>query len=217
MPVVTISREYGAGGLHVGRRVAERLGLDFLDSVLIEETARRLRIPEDAVRRWDERREGLVLRVLRAMRTAHPEYASGEAWSEVEEATADPERIGRATRAIIEELGRAGNAVIVGRGAAFILPAGPGVHHFRIVAPRQFRIRWLIQQGISGEEMEREIDRIDRERLAFVRHRFGADAREAGHYCLVINTGCLPPDAAADLIVGIVAGARPGFDGPSGA
>lgn len=217
MPIITISREYGAGGLRVGRRVAERLGLDFLDSVLIEEAARRLRIPEEAVRRWDERREGLVLRVLRAMRTAHPEYASGSAWSEEEEGTADPERIGRATREIIEELGRAGNAVIVGRGAAFILPAGSEVHHFRIVAPRALRVRWLLQGGSSAEGVERELDRVDRERLASVRHRFGVDARDAGHYCLVINTGCVPPEAAAELVIEIASHKSPDVQGAPGA
>jgi cytidylate kinase len=217
MPVITISREYGAGGLRVGRRVAERLGLDFVDAVLIKETARRLRVPEETVRRWDERGEGILLRVLRAMRTAHPEYATGSAWPEAEEEMADPAQIGRVTRQIIEEVGRAGNAVIVGRGGAFILPAGPNVHHFRIIAPRAQRIRWLLEPGGSEDEAARALDRVDRERLASVRHRFGVDARDPGHYCLVVNTGCLSPDAAADLLVGWVGGFRPGADGASGA
>jgi cytidylate kinase len=213
MPVITISREYGAGGLRIGRRVAERLGLDFFDAVLIEETARRLRVPEDAVRRWDERGEGLLLHVLRAMRTAHPEYASGSAWPDAEEGTADPERISRVTREIIEEVGRAGDAVIVGRGGAFILQADEGVHHFRIIAPRAQRIRRLLESGGSEDEVARTLDRVDRERLAFVRHLFGVDARDAGHYCLVVNTGCLPIESAADLLVGIAEISRPGADG----
>jgi cytidylate kinase len=217
MPVITISREYGAGGLRIGRRVAERLGLAFVDALLIEETARRLRVAEDAVRRWDERGEGFLLGVLRSMRTAHPEYASGSAWPDAEEGTADPERISCVTREIIEEVGRAGSAVIVGRGGAFILQAGEGVHHFRIVAPRAQRIRWLVESGGSEDEVARNLDRVDRERLAFVRRRFGVDARDAGHYCLVVNTGCLSCESAADLLVGIAGGSRPAADGAPGA
>jgi CMP/dCMP kinase len=216
MPVITISREYGAGGLRLGRLVAERLGLDFVDAVLIEETARRLQVPEDAVRRWDERGEGLLLRVLRSMRTAHPEYASGSAWPDAEEGTADPERIGRVTRAIIEEVGRTGKAVIVGRGAAFILPAGPDVHHVRVIAPRAQRIRWLLESGGSEEEVARTVDRIDHERLDSVRRRYGVDAREAGHYCLVVNTGCVPVESAAELLIALVSHPRRDADGAPG-
>ena len=217
MPVITISREYGAGGLRIGRRVADRLGLDFFDALLIEETARRLRVSEDAVRRWDERGEGLLLRVLRAMRTAHPEYASGSAWPDAEEGTADPERISRVTREIIEEVGRAGNAVIVGRGGAFILQADEGVHHFRIVAPRAQRILWLLESGRSEDEAARTLDRVDRERLALVRRLFGVDARDAGHYCLVVNTGCVSIESAADLLVEIAGISPLGADGAPGA
>ena len=217
MPVITISREYGAGGLRIGRRVADRLGLDFFDALLIEETARRLRVSEDAVRRWDERGEGLLLRVLRAMRTAHPEYASGSAWPDAEEGTADPERISRVTREIIEEVGRAGNAVIVGRGGAFILQADEGVHHFRIVAPRAQRILWLLESGRSEDEAARTLDRVDRERLALVRRLFGVDARDAGHYCLVVNTGCVSIGSAADLLVEIAGISPLGADGAPGA
>lgn len=217
MPIVTISREYGAGGLRIGRLVAERLGLDFFDSVLIEETARRLRVPEEAVRRWDERGEGLLLRVLRAMRTAHPEYASGSAWPDAEEGTADPDRISRVTREIMEEVGRVGNAVIVGRGGAFILPAGENVHHVRIVAPRERRIRWLMESGGSEEEVARTLDRVDRERLDSVRRRFGVDARDGSHYCLVVNTGCVPFEAAAGLLVGIAGTSHDGAGRAPGA
>jgi cytidylate kinase len=217
MPVITISREYGAGGLRIGRSVAERLGLAFVDAILIEETARRLRVPQEAVRRWDERGEGFLLGVLRSMRTAHPEYASGSAWPDAEEGTADPERISRVTREIIEEVGRAGNAVIVGRGGAFILPVGPGAHHFRIIAPRSRRIRRLLESGGTEDEVARTLDRVDRERLAFVRHRFGVDARDAGHYCLVVNTGCLSFESAADLLVGIAGSAPAHADGALGA
>ena len=99
MPIVTLSREYGSGGLRIGRRVAELLEVDFVDAILVEEVARRLQITEEAVRRWDERREGVVLRLLRAIRAAHPEYAAGNLMPEAAETAGDPEIVGRVTRA----------------------------------------------------------------------------------------------------------------------
>ena len=37
--IITISREYGAGGLPVGRMVAEKLGIPFYDKKLVEHVA----------------------------------------------------------------------------------------------------------------------------------------------------------------------------------
>ena len=44
MRVVTLSREVGSGAGFVGRRVAELLSADYLDSELCDEVARRLKI-----------------------------------------------------------------------------------------------------------------------------------------------------------------------------
>ena len=211
MPVITLSREYGSGGLSVGRRVAELLGLDFVDHDLIVEVARRLEVSREAVHRWDERREGIVLRLLRALRAAHPEYAPGAALPEVVSASGDPETVGRVTREVIEDEARTGRALFVGRGAAFILPAGPEVHHFRIVAPRAWRIERLVASGRTADEAEKLIERIDRERLDYLRHHFGVDARYWAHYSLVLNTGCLGIEGASRLIAQV---ARPEAGGP---
>jgi cytidylate kinase len=210
MPIVTLSREYGAGGLRIGRRVAELLAVDLVDAVLVEEVARRLQISPEAVSRWDERREGVVLRLLRAMRAAHPEYATGSLLPEAAEAVADPEIVGRVTREVIEEQARTGSGVIVGRAAAFILTEHPDAHHFRIVAPREFRVENLVASGLARDEAVRNIDRFDRERVAYVRHHFGADVEAPAHYALVLNSARLGFERAARLIAGIAAA------GPSG-
>jgi cytidylate kinase len=91
------------------------------------------------------------------------------------------------------------------------------VHHVRVVAPRARRILRLLESGGSEDEVARTLDRVDRERLAFVRHRFGVDARDAGHYCLVVNTGCLSLESAADLLVGIAGSSPAHADGALGA
>ena len=40
MKIVTISREYGAGGHSIGRKVAEQLGIPFYDQDILRETAK---------------------------------------------------------------------------------------------------------------------------------------------------------------------------------
>lgn len=204
MPVITLSREYGSGGLRVGTRVAELLGVDCIDATLVAEVGRRLEISEEAVRRWDERREGVVLRLLRAMRASHPEYAAGGAWPEALAAGTDPEAVGRVTREVIEEVGRAGSGVIVGRGAAFVLASLPDAWHFRLAAPLEARVRNLEQASIPRAEALRQIELHDRERRAYVWHHFGVDVRDAVHYALIVNTARLGIEGSARLIVQVV-------------
>ncbi|MBM4119230.1 cytidylate kinase-like family protein [bacterium] len=209
MPIVTVSREYGAGGLAIGRRVAELLGAEFLDSALIGEVARRLGLPEDAVKRWDERRESLILRLLRALETAHPEYAvGGELALQACEELPNPERIGRLFREVIIEEARSENAVIVGRGGAFVLGQWPGALHVRLVAPRAARLaRIQARSEIGAAEAERRLDAFDKERADYLQHHFDVDWTDPLHYALVLNTAALGDERAAQVIARAARGA----------
>src|SRR5207247_9729693 len=73
MTVVTLSASYGAGGSQVGPRLAERLGVPFLDRVVPVAVAERLAVPladalahDDAVRSVLER---LLMRFAPAAQT----------------------------------------------------------------------------------------------------------------------------------------------------
>ena len=203
MPIITLSRQYGAGGLAVGRRVAEHLAAEFLDAALIEEVARRLGMQPEAVRRWDERRESLILRLLRSLEDAHPEYVPGGALSiKAREHLPSPERIGALMAEVIQEEARGGNAVIVGRGGAFVLADWPGAWHFRLVAPRAERLaRTRAREDLDPAAAERRLDAVDKERADYLRHHFGVDWNDPLHYALVLNTELLGIEGAAALIV----------------
>lgn len=54
--VITIAREFGAGGGEIGRRVAKELGIQFYDKDIILRTAlANPKLDPEDVRRWDER------------------------------------------------------------------------------------------------------------------------------------------------------------------
>ena len=53
-PVVTLASLYGAGGSVVGPRVAERLGVPFLDRAIPDAVAKQTGLPEHAVADVDE-------------------------------------------------------------------------------------------------------------------------------------------------------------------
>ena len=54
--IITISRQFGAGGGEIGRRTAEALGIAFYDKDLILQTAKASAgLSPAEVRRWDEK------------------------------------------------------------------------------------------------------------------------------------------------------------------
>ncbi len=67
MSVITIARQFGAGGTSVGQILARKLQADLLDRQLIAEVARRLEMPEDEVEAQDEQPGSFLNRLLIAL------------------------------------------------------------------------------------------------------------------------------------------------------
>ena len=77
MPIVTISREYGAGGSSVAGIVAAELGAEVVDKKLIEEVADRLSIQPSDVEAETERPRTLLERLVRSFSTLEPGLGAG--------------------------------------------------------------------------------------------------------------------------------------------
>ena len=77
MSVVTISRQYGAGGSSVAGIVASELGAEVVDKRLIEEVASRLAIRTSDVEAEDEKPRTLMERLVRSFSTLEPGMGAG--------------------------------------------------------------------------------------------------------------------------------------------
>src|SRR5882762_7011008 len=88
MPVVTIGRQFGAGGTTVGEMLARELKADLLESRIIDEVAHRLQLPKEEVEAEDEQPGSLLHRLLMALGSA-----SGEPMVQSEAATWNPPNV----------------------------------------------------------------------------------------------------------------------------
>jgi hypothetical protein len=70
--VVTLAALYGAGGSVIGPRVAERLGVEFLDRAIPRSVAQRSGLPETAVADADDEPRSRRRRLLDALGRASP-------------------------------------------------------------------------------------------------------------------------------------------------
>jgi cytidylate kinase len=106
----------------------------------------------------------------------------------------------------IGTIGKHGRAVIVGRGANFILPP-EGIFRVRILAPLEMRVQNVARDfGVPVEEAKRRVLRTESARRAFVRKYFHADIADPVNYDLMINTGALSIEAAEKTVMGALEG-----------
>ena len=213
MPVITISRQFGAAGVPVGRALADRLSAEFLDRAIVAQVALRAGIPEQELESYDERLPSLWQRVASALASSSPEpQLPATPYPDHLAPLSVHERLVEFTRAVIEEAAERGNAVILGRGAAFILGKRPGMLHVQLHASLDARVRYLLArveaippEARPEEKSLRELcQSIDAARAEYVRRLFGADWLDATHYDLAIDTGRLGVARTIDLIEGVV-------------
>ena len=187
IPIITVSREPGSGGRIVAKGIAERLGLDVFHREIIQEMAESAQISARLLETLDEK--GL---------TGLDDWIS----TLVNERHLWPDQYLQHLMKVIGAIGKHGRAVIVGRGASFILP--PEVKfRVRIVAPQEMRIQNVARDfDVPIEEAKRHVLRTESDRRAFTRKYFHADIAAPVNYDLVLNTGTLSIDASMAAIIG---------------
>ncbi len=206
MPIITISRGFGAGGSSVAKLVADELGAELVDATLVSEVARRLVYPASAVESADERPETFIDRLLGSLRYLAPAQALALQPRRGETVVEPRWEIVNLTQELIREVASHGNAVVVGRGGAFVLRDHPNALHVFLRASDEVRIEAIMRRMLVSEQVARErLRKIDAERAAYIRQLYHADWHDIANYDLVINTGRLGYAAAAELIVAAVA------------
>ena len=107
---------------------------------------------------------------------------------------------------VIHVIGKHGRAVIVGRGANFILPLQERFS-VRVVAPLEVRVQNVTREySVSENDAKRRILRRESRRRAFVRQSFHEDIADPLNYDLSLNTGKLSIKSAVNAVIGAIEG-----------
>ncbi len=184
--IIAISRECGAGGGEVARAVAARLGWPVYDRELIQKIAGEKGVRTELLESVDEKQTSWVLETLAAF--------------------ADSKRISSAAfaRDVAETLlalAVHGDCIVVGRGAAIILPEATTLR-VRLVAPLDVRIARVQKKfGTSEKETARRVRETDAQRKEFVSSHFHRDVTDVQLCDVLLNTARFSTVQCADLIV----------------
>ena len=179
-PLVTIASEHGAGGDLVAPRVADALGVPFLDRAL----------PPDPEQ---QRPRGVIGSLARAST-----MLAGEPLERLDVAE------GRVRSQLAEFLAGAATTggVVLGHGGVVAVADAPTVLHVLLSGSRDGRVARVAERyGVTRDEAKRRVRGRDLARREYVRRAFGIDPDDRTLYHLIIDTVALGVDAAVELIV----------------
>jgi cytidylate kinase len=183
---VALAREAGTQGTAVGHEVGRRLGWPVYDHELLERIAQEMGLRTNLLESVDERRGSWLEEALEDF-LAVP-LVSESAY------------VQHVIRTVLA-LGIHGECVIVGRGAAHILPPRTTLR-VRLVAPLAERVSAVEKQlGISRQAADRRIRALDREYRRFVQDHFLHNPADPEGYDLVLNASRFAVAECADLII----------------
>jgi cytidylate kinase len=200
--IVTISREFGAGGSELARRLGERLGWQVLDDEVVLRCAKRLHIDTAACQRLREHSPTLLARLSSALLVAPPEAPGIDTTNLLR-----IDAIAEAALASIMEAAQTLPLIFVGFGTQCIFRNRANALHVRLVAPLETRVTRLRERyGWDLHTATTRARRMDDDRRRYVQRYFHTDVLDPLLYDVQINTGRTTIDEAAALVERLVRG-----------
>lgn len=189
--VITISREYGAGGHAIGKRVAQELGVEIYDKDIVRETVKASGYEPELVEQEGEdvTKTGSILKSI---------CAGGAFFPDTQTAIHDVQSL------VILQFAQAGPCVILGRCADEVLRAADiETLNVFIHADDLHRADRLSKMtGVTDPaELQRMLTKRDASRRAYYTHYTGKRWGDTHNYHLSLDSGALGDDLCVKLIV----------------
>jgi cytidylate kinase len=192
LPVITISRMLGIPTREISCLIGQEMGFTVFDREVLDAVAKDIRLSDRIVASLDERKQGALDSWIQGLVS-------------MEGRVIDTATIYHAVCRVVRGISLHGSAVVIGRGANFIL-RGTSAFRVRLVAPADLRARSMAEGAFGGEPMSpslarAEVKRHAAERRVIMKKFFRADIDDPLAYDAIFNLRTLDPAHAAGLIM----------------
>lgn len=213
MAVITISRQYGAGGLTLGRMIAQRLGYTFADREIIGRLAKEARVSPHWVESFEKEAGSRMSRFIATM--------VSKKWVDRvlkdERGYLDEQSYLDYLVLIIAQIADEGDSVIMGRGSQYILDDHPDTFHVLLVDRIEHRVRFMMERHQMTERKASQVVTSEDKRRTALYGRLGkSDYDQPLLYHLVLNMGRIDLETACDLVCKLVAAGEAGAAAEAG-
>jgi cytidylate kinase len=197
MAVITISRQFGAGGRTLGEMIAKDLGYLFLDDLIIQELAEKARVSIDSVKSM-ERTAGSTFSKLisRMFSQNYMERIIG-----ADKGYLDEHIYVELLHEVIMEFAKQDNVVLLGRGGQYILQNFDGAYHILLVADWENRIKFMQRFYKASDAKAKKAVKQGETRRSGLYKKFGKEDYDQPYlYHLVLNMSRLSLEQASKEI-----------------
>jgi len=203
MAVVTISRQFGAGGRTLGRNIARRLGYRFLDDRIIQALAEKARVSTDFIKSIERTSGSAVSKFISGMLSRS--YMERIVGSSDKRGYVDEEIYVELLQEVMTRFAREGDVVLLGRGGQYILQDFKEAFHILLVSDLPHRIAFMQRYyNYTDAKAAREVRRGDARRSNLYKKLHHADYNEPHLYHLVLNMSKLSLDTAIHVTAEMV-------------
>ena len=195
--VITINREVGAGGRTIGRKLAEKLGVNFYDKAIVEGLTKKFNLSI-------ERIEEIKAQKKTWWNDFNNYYSSlvnsdGDADSGL---VVDDAAIFETEKRILEEIAEQTSCVIAGRTGFMVFRDYPNHLNIFIQASFKHRVqRVMRRQNISEQDACYIIEKLDKNREAYIKKHEDTSRYDTRNYQLVLSMDNMTEDDAVDIIM----------------
>ena len=190
--IITISREFGAGGGEIGKRLAEKLGWEFYDKALILEAAKEAGISGAESVIEDE--------------IAPTNFGFGQSLFDFYNRPLN-EKLFAAQKEVIRKIAEHGKCVIVGRNANAILKEFDNAIHVFITADSFWRAERLQSEKMTNMPMQKvqaQVIAVDKKRKKYCSYYTDTEFGEAKYYDICLDSSKIGIDKCIDVIYSLV-------------
>jgi len=201
MAVITISRQFGAGGKTVGKMVADKLGYTFADDDIIQMVAEAANVSPHWVESIEKEAGGKLSRVVSSMVSKR----LVDRILKDDRGYMDERLYLDYLVVIIAQIAEEGNAVILGRGSQYILHDHPDAYHVLLVSDLKSRVKFMTERyDFSESQAAQIVNREDKRQLNLYRKIGKTDYDNPALYHLVLNMAQMDLATAVRLILNLV-------------
>ncbi|MEI3339753.1 MAG: cytidylate kinase-like family protein [Eubacterium sp.] len=185
--VITIGREFGSGGLEIGKEVARQLGVKCYDNDLVNKLAEKLGISRDVLENIEESR-------------THLRYTVDTKYGYRNISMMD--KMIQAQSEIIQEIAEKESCVIVGRCGDFVLQNRKDILTVFIYASEQYRLKRIMEsREWNVEQASKMLYQTEHQRRAYYKYVTGRDQTTRIGRHLMLDSGVLGQELTTRLIV----------------
>ena len=203
--VIAINRELGSGGRTVGRKLAERLHVEFYDKALIKTLEERYSLSVEEIEKLKGQSRNWLAELKRALFASEGIAVTSNyilavpGDKPIQPTTYD---MFMAEQEILKSIAEDESCVIAGRSGFYVFRDHPNHLSVLIQASMPFRIeRVMRKQNMTREQAVKTIEQIDKMRENYIKEFTKTSRYDTRNYDLVITADGKTEDQIVDIIM----------------